>query len=65
VISPGFTDHSYTVTRLAADGMLLSNDTFPAPPGCTNPGHAIWLWNTPGTGVLSCNTSSSFSVVTP
>jgi hypothetical protein len=65
VISTGFNDHSYTVTRLAADGMLLANDTFPAPPGCSNPGHAIWLWNSPGTAVLSCNTSNTFSVATP
>jgi hypothetical protein len=65
VISTGFNDNSYTVTTLANDGTLISNTTTAAPIDCVNPGHATWLTNRPGTAVLSCRGSNSFSVVTP
>jgi hypothetical protein len=65
VISTGFNDDTYTVTTLAGDGSVTANVTHTAPAGCVNPGHAIWLPNTPGTAVMTCRGSSNFFVVTP
>jgi hypothetical protein len=65
VISTGFNDNTYTVTTLGPTGTMLSNVTSPAPAGCTNPGHAIWLPGVPGTAVLSCNGSNAYAVITP
>jgi len=66
VISTGFNDDTFTVTTLDPNGAVLSNVTEPAPAGCDNPGHAMWLANSSGTAVLSCNGApAAYAVFTP
>ena len=65
VISTGFDDDTYTVTKLAADGSVTSNVTAPAPAGCTDPGHGLRLDGAPGTIVLTCSGSDAYAVIAP
>jgi hypothetical protein len=66
VVSTGFNDDTYTVTTLGPTGSVLASDTAPAPEGCNDPGHAIWLAGTPGTIVLSCNGApAAYALITP
>lgn len=65
IISTGFNSNTFTVTTLGPAGNVLSNVTSPAPAGCTNPGHAIWLPGVAGTAVLTCKGSNSYAVVVP
>jgi hypothetical protein len=64
VISTGFNDNTYTVSVIAPDGSVVSNDTSPVPDGCVNPGHAIWLNNT-DQAVVTCNGSDNYAVFSP
>jgi hypothetical protein len=65
IVSTGFGDDTVTVTVRAPDGSPVSSTTDPVPAGCTGPGHAIWLRNTPTTAVVTCNGSSAYAVITP
>jgi hypothetical protein len=66
VISTGFNDDTYTITTLEPDGDQISNVTTPSPVGCNNPGHAIWLPNSPGQAVITCNgPPGAYALITP
>jgi hypothetical protein len=65
VLSTGFNDHTYTITELGPDGSVVSNVTQPAPDGCANPGHGLWLNDAANTAVITCSTSNAYAVITP
>jgi hypothetical protein len=60
-VTTGFFDDTFTVTNLASDGSLVSQDTYDAPDGCSAPGHAMWLDNS--RFVVTCNASDTLVVV--
>lgn len=65
VASTGFHDSTYTLTTVAPNGSVVSSDTLPAPIGCDQPGHALWLDDPAQSLVLSCFGSNAIAVITP
>ncbi|MBS1215678.1 MAG: hypothetical protein H6R20_652 [Proteobacteria bacterium] len=65
VASTGFTDSTYTLTTVAPNGSVVSSETLPAPVGCDQPGHALWLDDAEQSLVLSCYGSDALAVITP
>ncbi len=65
VASTGFNDSTYTLTTVAPDGSVVSSETLPAPAGCDQPGHALWLGDAQQSLVLSCFGSDAIAVITP
>jgi len=65
VASTGFGDATYTVTRVSPAGEVVTSATLPAPPGCEQPGHALWLRDAEEHLVLSCFGSDALAVFVP
>jgi len=65
VASTGFGDATYTVTRVSPAGEVVTSATLPAPPGCAQPGHALWLRDAEEHLVLSCFGSDALAVFVP
>ena len=61
VLTTGFNDNTYTITKFDTNGDVLSNTTT-ALTNCNNPGHAAFL----GTDkiIVTSNTDSTYCIVT-
>jgi hypothetical protein len=65
IASTGFGDATYSVTRVSSAGAVVASVTLPAPPGCEQPGHALWLGDDDQHLVLSCFGSDALAVFAP
>lgn len=65
VASTGFGDATYSLTRVSPAGAVAASATLPAPPGCAQPGHALWLDDAEQNLVLSCFGSDALAVFVP
>lgn len=66
VVSTGFNDNTYSVTRFAADGTSNGTVSNPVPDGCEGPAHAVWAQDDTGPKiVVSCTTSAAYAVIDP
>jgi hypothetical protein len=65
VASTGFHDSTYSLTVVSPAGAVLASETRPAPEGCVQPGHALWLGDGQNHLVLSCFGSDALAVFVP
>ena len=62
VVSTGFNDRSFSLTKLDQSGNVVSNEKEDLPEECQNPGHAIFVPGEEPSLVITCNGSENFVV---
>jgi hypothetical protein len=65
VASTGFNDSTYAITVVSSAGAVVASVSLPAPAGCVQPGHALWLGDAQQHLVLSCFGSDALAVFVP
>lgn len=65
IASTGFNDSTYAITVVSPAGAVVASASLPAPDGCLQPGHALWLGDAEQHLVLSCFDSDTLAVFVP
>ncbi len=66
IVSTGTDDDTYTITKVASDGSVVSNQTTALPDGCEGAANAAWLRDDEGLKVVvTCTDTDNYAVINP